>query len=73
MYDRCTLGAGKDIDINRCDYLVEARGNIKIHLFLITIIGSFLAVYPFMADMDEEDWRQRRFDREDAAIAMMLR
>jgi hypothetical protein len=39
MYGACTQGDRKDIDINRCDFLVAARADIKVHHFLITCIG----------------------------------
>ena len=55
MFEACTKGANKDTDINRCDFLVAARADVKVHHLLITIIGAILACYPLMADMDEGD------------------
>ena len=44
-----------DVDINRCDYLVVAAYNMKLHHVVITFFGAILVGVALMADLDEAD------------------
>ena len=61
MYGRCTVGDNRDKDIDRCDYLIKARSDIKVHNLVIMIIGAMLASWPMMEDMDECDTNRACF------------
>ena len=50
-----------DIDINRCDYLVDANYDMKLHHILIVFVGAFLATVPIVTDGDECDTESATF------------